>query len=62
MSHSNTPAEEARALLGYTDAIRPVVNAYGSPQALIFMSAATGMFRQMNELMEPVVYQMNVSQ
>ena len=62
MSRSRTPADEARAILRYLDALSPVVNAYSSPRALIFMSAATGMFRQIAQLMEPVVYKMNVSQ
>jgi hypothetical protein len=61
MAKRGTPAEEARALLRYLDAFQPVVNAYASPRALIFMTAATSMERQIVQLMEPVVYKMNVS-
>ena len=62
MSRSHAPADEARGLLAYLDVFSQVVNAYSSPQALIFMSAATSVHRQIVELMEPVVYQMKVSQ
>lgn len=62
IKRSRTPADEARAMLGMLDGLSPVVNAYSSPGALIFMSAATGMERQIAQLMEPVVYKMNVSQ
>lgn len=60
MKQSLTPADEARALLAYLDAVSPFVNAYSSPQALIFMSEAISVFRQIEQVMEPVVYQMKV--
>jgi Trypsin-like peptidase domain len=61
MSRSRSPADEARALLAYLDVVQPYVNAFATPRALIFMSSAIGTFRQIGELLEPVVYQTKVT-
>lgn len=54
-------AGEARSLLQFLDAWSAIVNAYSSPRALLFMSTDISMKRRIVQLLEPVVYQMNVS-
>lgn len=54
-------AGEERAFLQFLDAWSAIVNAYSSPRALTFMRADISMKRQIVQLLEPVVYQMNVS-
>jgi hypothetical protein len=57
LSSSTTAAEQAKALLNYLDVWQPAVQTYASPQALVFMDSAINMFRQIGQIMEPIVYE-----
>jgi hypothetical protein len=60
LSHSANPADKARALLKYLDVWQPAVQAYGSYRALAFLTTSIDMFRQIGQLMEPIVYQVDI--
>lgn len=47
---------QAAAMLKAMDAAEPIVNAYAAPQALMYISEATSMFRQVGHVFESVVY------
>lgn len=54
--HNATPAQEARAWIAFIDAWQPALEAYGSYQALTYMTRDISKFRRVAQLFESVVY------